>query len=473
MSKLPMFSWLHIARLGLIQACMGAVVVVTTSTLNRIMVVELALPALLPGFLVGFHYLVQMVRPRMGFGADQGRSCTPWMMGGMTVLAVGGFLASVATVWMGTELMQGIALSVLAFMLIGFGVSACGTSLLVLMSKRVEDARRAPAATAVWMMMILGFAVTAITVGKQLEPYTPERLLQISATLSLLVVVITGLCLWGLEGRSHHLVAENASTSSSADTPQMEQAAQERHSPAEVKKQSFKEALKNVWSEPQAKAFTVFVFLSMLAYSSQDLILEPFAGALFGLTPGETTQLSGLHHSAVLCGMLAVAVAGSGRVAGRLGSIQSWMVGGCLVSGVAMLGLCMAAAYGPPWPLKPNVFLLGVANGSFSIAAIATMMRLATLGGDQHAGTRMGLWGASQAIAFGLGGLLGTAASDLAHYLLGEQGTAYASVFGFETVMFVLAAACAVWVGRYDVKSAEHHHPNLVVGHRKGLSHEY
>ena len=81
MNKLPMFSWLHIARLGLIQACMGAVVVVTTSTLNRIMVVELALPALLPGFLVGFHYLVQMVRPRMGFGADQGGRCTPWMMG--------------------------------------------------------------------------------------------------------------------------------------------------------------------------------------------------------------------------------------------------------------------------------------------------------------------------------------------------------------------------------------------------------
>ena len=65
------FTWLQIARLGLIQACMGAVVVVTTSTLNRIMVVELALPALLPGLLVGFHYLVQMVRPRMGFGADQ------------------------------------------------------------------------------------------------------------------------------------------------------------------------------------------------------------------------------------------------------------------------------------------------------------------------------------------------------------------------------------------------------------------
>ena len=453
MSTLPMFSWLHIARLGFIQACMGAVVVVTTSTLNRIMVVELALPALLPGFLVGFHYLVQMVRPRMGFGADQGRRCTPWMMGGMTVLALGGFLASLATVWMATELSQGIALSVLAFMLIGFGVSACGTSLLVLMSKRVADARRAPAATAVWMMMILGFAVTAITVGKQLEPYTPERLLEISATLSVLVVVVTGVCLWGLEGRV--------------------QVAQETQSPAVAPKQSFKEALANVWSEPQAKAFTVFVFLSMLAYSSQDLVLEPFAGALFGLTPGETTQLSGLHHSAVLCGMLAVALAGSAKVAGRLGSIQAWMVGGCLVSGVAMLGLCIAGAMGPPWPLKPNVFLLGVANGSFSIAAIATMMRLATQGGEARAGTRMGLWGAAQAIAFGLGGLLGTAASDIAHYFLSAQGTAYSCVFGFETVMFVMSAGCAVWVGRYDQKSVSMRQSPKVVGLTKELSHEY
>jgi BCD family chlorophyll transporter-like MFS transporter len=444
MNTLPSFGWLHIARLGLIQACMGAVVVVTTSTLNRIMVVELALPAMLPGFLVGFHYLVQMVRPRMGFGADQGRRCTPWMIGGMFVLAVGGFLASLSIVWMANDLTQGIALSIVAFLLIGFGVSACGTSLLVLMSKRVADSRRAPAATAVWMMMIVGFAFAAITVGKLLDPYSPQRLLEISGALSLLVVLISSLCLWNLEGQVNAVDAAATHV-----PPSLEMASAPRELNTEAKL-GFKETLHRVWSEPQAKAFTVFVFLSMLAYSSQDLILEPFAGAMFGLTPGETTQLSGLHHSSVLGGMLAVALAGSSRLAGRLGSIQSWMVGGCWVSGLAMLGLCLAATYGPPWPLKPNVVLLGIANGSFSIAAIATMMRLATQGGEQHAGTRMGLWGASQAMAFGLGGLLGTAASDLAHYLLGEQGAAYACVFGFESVMFVLAAACAIWVGQYD-----------------------
>ena len=109
----PCFGWFQIVRLGLIQACLGAVVVVTTSTLNRIMVVELALPALLPGFLVAWHYAVQMVRPRMGFGADKGRRCTPWMMGGMGVLGVGGVMAAGATVWMATEPVYGALLAML------------------------------------------------------------------------------------------------------------------------------------------------------------------------------------------------------------------------------------------------------------------------------------------------------------------------------------------------------------------------
>ena len=64
-------------RLGLVQTALGAVVVLTTSTLNRVMVVELALPALLPGLLVALHYAVQITRPRMGHGSDVGGRRTP------------------------------------------------------------------------------------------------------------------------------------------------------------------------------------------------------------------------------------------------------------------------------------------------------------------------------------------------------------------------------------------------------------
>ena len=83
------FGWLGIVRLGLVQAAIGAMVVLTTSTLNRVMVVELALPALLPGLLVALHYMVQVLRPRMGFGSDVGGRRTPWIVGGLAVLAHG------------------------------------------------------------------------------------------------------------------------------------------------------------------------------------------------------------------------------------------------------------------------------------------------------------------------------------------------------------------------------------------------
>jgi BCD family chlorophyll transporter-like MFS transporter len=361
----------------------------------------------------------------MGFGADKGRRCTPWMMGGMLVLGVGGVMAASATVWMATQPVYGTLLAMLSFSLIGLGVSACGTSLLALMAKQVPDDRRAPAATTVWMMMIMGFAVTAGVVGKLIDPYTPEVLLQVSAGLSGLTAVITALCLWGLE----------KSVWPSRDAAQPGVGAQESQ-------QNFKQTLQEVWCEPVARTFTVFVFTSMLAYSAQDLILEPFAGAVHGFSPGQTTQLSGWHHMGVLIGMLAVAGAGSRWVAGRLGAVSSWMVGGCLMSAVATVGLC-SAALSEGWPLQANVVFLGVANGAFSIAAIATMMRLAGEGGPGREGTRMGLWGASQAAAFGLGGLVGTAASDLAHALLGEQRTAYVAVFGMQALMFAVSAALA------------------------------
>ena len=425
MNRLSEFGWPQILRLGLVQACLGAVVVVTTSTLNRVMVVELALPALLPGFLVAWHYGVQMVRPRMGFGADQGRRNTPWMLGGMAVLGAGGVLAALATVWMGSERLYGALLALLAFALIGLGVSACGTSLLALMAKRVPEARRAPAATAVWMMMILGFAVTAGVVGKLIEPYSPEGLLRVSAGLSLLTLTITALALWRLEGPV---------TVGAAAAPAVR---------ADVPAQSFRQAFAAVWDEAQARTFTVFVFLSMLAYSAQDLVLEPFAGAVHGFSPGQTTQLSGFHHMGVLGGMIAVALAGSARARGRLGSVQGWMVGGCLASALATVGLSWAALQSD-WPLRLNVVLLGVANGAFSIAAIATMMRLAGAGGPGREGTRMGLWGAAQALAFGLGGLVGTGASDLAHVLLGGHRSAYASVFALQAVMFAVSAVVAL-----------------------------
>jgi BCD family chlorophyll transporter-like MFS transporter len=417
------FGWGRVARLGLVQAALGAIVVLTTSTLNRVMVVELALPALVPGVLVAIHYAVQLTRPRMGHGGDVGGRRTPWILGGMTVLALGGILAALATVWMAARPVAGIALAMLAFVMIGLGVSASGTSLLALLAKRVAPPRRAGAATVVWLMMIVGFAVTAGVAGKLLDPYSPARLVAVTSGVAVLAWCVTVLALWGVEGQAPAGAPTEANDA--------------------IAPREFREALREVWADAHARRFAIFVFLSMLAYSAQDLILEPFAGAVMGYTPGQSTSLSGVQHGGVLVGMLMAALAGSRWRGRQFGSLRGWTVVGCMASALAMAGLVAAGLVGPAWPFRANVWVLGVANGAFSIAAIGSMMALAGEGGPRREGVRMGLWGAAQGIAFGLGGLLGTAASDLARLLFESPAAAYASVFAFEGLVFLVAARIA------------------------------
>lgn len=415
------FGWVQIIRLGMVQASLGAIVVLMTSTLNRIMVVELMLPAILPGALVALHYMVQISRPRMGHGSDQGARRTPWIIGGMTLLALGAICATAATLWMSHSPVLGIIVAIAGFVMIGLGVGAAGTSLLVLLAMRVQSERRAAAATTVWLMMIVGFAVTAGCAGQLLDPYSPTRLLGVTLTVCTAAMIVTLIALFRLE----HDPGD--------DIPEPE--------PSRIV--PFRTALADVWREDAARQFTIFIFISMLAYSAQDLILEPFAGTVFGFTPGESTSLSGVQHGGVLVGMLLVALVGSKFAHGRAGSLRLWCVGGCIASALALAGLAVAGHVGPPWPLKANVFLMGAANGAFSIAAIGQMMRLATEGRSAREGVRMGLWGAAQAIAFGFGGLLGTAASDLAHWLLPSSGVAYGTVFGLEALLFVASALLA------------------------------
>jgi len=413
-------SWLGIVRLGLVQAALGAIVVLTTSTINRVMVVELALPAIIPGALVALHHALQLLRPRMGYGSDVGGRGTPWIIGGMAVLALGGVLSAMATALMSTSFAGGLALAVLAFALIGAGVSASGTSLLVLVAKRVASNRKPAAAAIVWILMIAGIVLSAKLAGKFLDPFTPARLVMVAACVSAIAFVVALLAVWGVEGK----IANGEVLPATA-------------------KPSFKSALKEVWAEPQARHFTIFVFVSMFAYNAQDLILEPFAGSVFKFTVGQSTDLSGVQHGGVLLGMIlvgAIATMAWGKV---LGSLKFWMVTGCICSAIALAGLVVAGSVGSTWPFKANVFLLGLANGAFSIAAVASMMSMASNGRGSREGVRMGLWGAAQAIAFGTGSFFGAAMSDVARLLFGSPVAAYSTVFAFEAVLFLAAAALA------------------------------
>ena len=409
-------SWLSIVRLGLVQMCLGAVVVLMTSTLNRLMVVELSLAATLPGALVAIHYLVQISRPKWGFLSDIQGNRTKWIILGMIILAVGANLAALCIPLYSFNATAATILSFFAYTLIGIGVGASGTSLLALLATHTIQHRRAAAATITWLMMIFGIAVTATVVGKLLEPYSVERLIKIVFGLTVITVAITLLSTLNIE-RGLSTVYKNIN-----------------------KSQSFLIGLKVIWANSQTKRFSVFVFLSMTAYFMQELILEPYAGIVFSFTPGQSTSLSGMQNGGVFLGMLAVGIACTGF---KFGALKNWVWAGCMGSGISLVLIAIAGQSPEIVPLAPLVFALGIFNGMFAVAAIGSMMSLASQNNDRREGTRMGLWGAAQAIAAGFGGLLGTILVDLLQLANFSHADAYGTVFIFEAALFALAASIA------------------------------
>lgn len=404
-------SWVQIFRLGLVQAALGAIVVLMTSTLNRLMVVELALPVVLPGFLVALHYGVQITRPNWGHLADQGGNRTRWIIAGMGLLAAGGLGAALAIPVLETHFALGLGLSVLAYAVIGLGVGASGTSLLALLATATAEQRRPAAATITWLMMIAGIALTAITAGQFLDPYSHARLLVIVMIICSGAVAVTVLAVWGIERRV---------ISRPAPPPQR-----------------FRDGLRDIWSDTRARQFTFFVFLSMTAYFMQELILEPYAGLVFGYTPGQSTQMSGAQNGGVFLGMVLVGVAASGL---RIGSLRSWVMAGCIGSALMLVAISGASLW--LLPLVPLVVGLGFFNGMFAVAAIGSMMQLAGEGRDKREGTRVGLWGASQAMAAGFGGLTGAALVDLTRSIL-PVADAFGAVFLFQATLFIASAVLA------------------------------
>lgn len=430
------FGWVGIVRLGAVQMALGSIILLMTSTLNRVMVVELSLLATVPGLLVGWHYAVQLTRPIWGYTADRGGRRTPFILAGMVVLAVGGAMAASALLLFAHSTPLGLTVSALAFTLVGFGVGAAGTNLLALLAAGTAPARKAGAAALVWIMMIVGFVVTAAVVGQLLEPPTPEAefslalLAKIASGVGAVAVSVSVLALWRLEPKGL-----------APATPSKK---------ATNLKKGFVQALSDVRTDQTAWRFTAFVFLSMLAYSAQDLVLEPFAGMIFAFSPAESTKLSGVQHGGVLVGMITTALVGSLVGKSRARFMMRWAMAGCLLSALAFMILASGAFAGPGWPLRPAVFFLGLANGAFAVGAIGTMMVLASQGASETAreGTRMGVWGAAQAIAFALGCVVGPLIFDVVRRVAGEAAFGFAAVFSIEAAIFAGSGLLAWMIGQ-------------------------
>ena len=408
------------------------------------MKVELALPATIAGFLIALHYAVQLTRVNWGHLSDKSQNRSQWIVLGMLILGIGGILASASIPLIENRFSYGIILALLSYSLIGFGVGAAGTPLLALLATYSSKSQKGFAASITFLMMILGLAITGITVGTILDPYSHQKLLKITSSLAIITIIISFLSLRNLERslqNSSHALTPNTINS---DVPILE-------------------GIKKVWMEREARLFTIFIFISMGAFSMQDPILEPFAGEVFGFTVGESTKLDGFHKIGTLIGIISIVLClskfriGFGSLSivknERLGSEKLWLITGCLFSAISLFIISLLAlTFTEPNLLNSVVFIFGISNGVFTAGVLGTMLHLASRGsGDNKEGTRMGIWGAAQAYATMIAVFFSTLLVDI----LGLIMTSLPSVYG---IVFLTAASffiASAYLGSLIIKSDE------------------
>ena len=426
-------NWFSILRLGLVQLCIGSSVVIPLSTLNRLMKVELALPATIAGFLIALHYAVQLTRVNWGYLSDKTQNRSQWIIFGMLILGIGGVLASASIPLIESDLAYGIMLALFSYTLIGFGVGAAGTPLLALLASYSSKSQKGFAASITFLMMILGLAITGITAGIILDPYSHQKLIKITTSLAIITNILSYLSLKNLE----KTLRNNADVC----TPN-----------AINYNEPFFGGIKKVWMEREARLFTIFIFISMGAFSMQDPILEPFAGEVFGFAVGESTKLDGFHKIGTLIGIILIILCLSKFRIGfaslsivkneRLGSEKFWLITGCLFSAfslfiISLLGL----TYRDPVILNSVVFLFGISNGIFTAGILGTMLHLASRGsGDNSTGTRMGIWGAAQAYATMIAVFFSTVLVDMLGLMMNSLPNVYGIVFLTAASFFIAAA---------------------------------
>ena len=437
-------NWFTIFRLGLVQLCIGSSVVIPLSTLNRLMKVELALPATIAGFLIALHYAVQLTRVNWGHLSDKSQNRSQWIVLGMLILGMGGILASASIPLIESHFSYGIMLAIFSYSLIGFGVGAAGTPLLAILASYSSKSQKGFAASITFLMMILGLAVTGITVGLILDPYSHQKLIKITSSLAILTNIISFLSLRNLERSLQN--SSNALTQNTinSDVPILE-------------------GIKKVWMERDARLFTIFIFISMGAFSMQDPILEPFAGEVFGFTVGESTKLDGFHKIGTLLGIVSIVLCLSKFKIGfgslsivkneRLGSEKLWLITGCLFSALSLFIISLLAlTFAESSALNSVVFFFGISNGIFTAGVLGTMLHLASRGSsDNKEGTRMGIWGATQAYATMIAVFFSTALVDILGLIMTSIPSVYGIVFLTAACFFIASA----YLGSLIIKSDE------------------
>ncbi|HEY2981366.1 MAG TPA: BCD family MFS transporter [Anaerolineales bacterium] len=407
-------------QLGLIHVAVAMTLVPINSTLNRVMIKELAISATLVAVLASLPFLFSPIQVVIGSYSDRhpifGFRRTPYILAGL-ILCVAGVSASPYVAFlMADHFALGILAGLLAFGAWGMGYNLAAVCYLSLASELSGEGGRGKTIATMWFMMIVAIIVTAIGLSHMVDPYTPQALIRAFGYVAASALTLGLLGLLGLESRS---------------APDSAQPASETY--------SFDQMASVILSNPVGKIFFVYLFLLLAAILGQDVLLEPFGAEAFGMSVTQTTRITSIWGTFVL---VAIIIAGAleGRLtkrviaqAGNVGALAGFLV-------ILASGLLRSTSV-----FYSGVTLLGLGTGLSTVANLSLMFDFTT---PQNVGLYIGAWGVANAMSRLAGSVLGGAVRDAVTHFTGGALSGYLAVFGIEALMLL---AAVLLLSRLDV----------------------
>ncbi len=423
--------WLQILRLGLFQFGMGLSLAPITGTLNRVLINEMRISALVVGILVALHYFVSPARALIGFRSDRDRAAgnwrTPYVVLG-AILTYGGL----ATAPFSLILLSGegvlsfwvaLPICLLIFLAYGIGVNIVETIYLALVSDITPPKERGQVLAILWIMLVLGTIVSSIVMGQFLIDYSHYRLIQVMQGSAVIFIACAFLSLFGQER-----LRPDGKVDGATDAIRV--------------RQTLGASLRALWEQRVLRVLFLILTLATLAFATHDVLLEPYGGEVLNLSVSATTRLTALWGSAML---LAIACAGWLLWRGR--SSVLLIVAGCLAGAGGFLLVTLGGSAGEVPLFLSGVGLIGFGRGMFIVGSLALIMSLVDV---HHAGLFLGLWGMLQALAQGFGTIGGGLTRDVVQHFTANAAAGYSTVYAFSlsTLVVALLLISALRLGR-------------------------
>ncbi|UMY15829.1 BCD family MFS transporter [Methylobacterium organophilum] len=369
----------RLMRLSLFQVTVGMAAVLLIGTLNRVMIVELAVPAWIVALMLSLPLLVAPFRALVGFRSDTHRSVLGWrrvpyiwfgtllQFGGLAIMPFALLLLSGDTTG---PLWVGDAAAALAFLLVGAGLHTTQTVGLALATDLAPAQSRPKVVALLCAMLLAGMMGSAVIFGLLLANFSQVRLIQVIQGAALATMVLNGIALWKQEPRGA------ARTDRAAPRP------------------AFAPSWRAYARDGRARRHLAAIALGTAGFSMQDILLEPYGGHILGLTVSQTTALTAMLAAGGGLGLVTAA-----RWLGRGGDPYRVAAAGAGIGIVAFSAVVFAAPLASTRLFAVGVTLIGVGGGLFAHGTLTASMEKA---GPEDTGLALGAWGAAQASAAGL-----------------------------------------------------------------------